>query len=169
MWWYDDLTCDTSRASYTDPLGKTFRTDSILVSLLQIVNDPKFRTIDGFLSLLQKDWVRIVGFMKPGCSPTRLLNPLFYLQILYGEEFEGVNGLSTETSFIMFVQLVWYYLVRPTHARVIHTLTEKVNNPTRFEFNQTFLHFIIDDLQHRLSSTFVYLALRRLEANKFGR
>lgn len=37
--------------------GKGFRTDSILVSLLQVVNDPHYRTINGFLSLIEKDWV----------------------------------------------------------------------------------------------------------------
>lgn len=120
-----------------DLTGRDFT--SLIVSLVQILVDPYYRTLIGLQSLIQKDWV-VKG--HPFCQRLGLVqesdkapkNWVFY-------QDEHVLGTNESPVFILFLDCV-------------HQLLSQF--PSRFGFTEQFLLLLVDSIHMCMFETFLF-------------
>lgn len=100
----------------------------IISSLTQIILDPLYRTIDGFQSLIQKEWIALEHPFQKRLGHVRLAS--------------DVNPLQEESPvFLLFLDSVWQLLQQ---------------FPDEFEFSQTYLTTLWDSCFMPLFDTFQF-------------
>lgn len=129
--------------------------DYLLVSLVQILIDPYFRTIEGFCKLIDKDWVQysFPFFTRMGHSvdEKHVHQPRGKAEKEKDKTKgqERVQWTRNLPCFEMFLNCVWQLLQM---------------EPTAFEFTEDFLLFLLDSLYDRRFGTFFFdTEERRLE------
>ncbi|ELP90169.1 myotubularin, putative [Entamoeba invadens IP1] len=115
-----------------------------LISLVLIMLDPYYRTIEGFLVLIQREWIS-AGHrfsLRTGCGVTWAIDPLPSLtsafpnlkrvnQSSFREGLDSINDKATSPIFFQFLEAVHLVLV---------------NGKNNFQFNDKLLIFLADSL-----------------------
>ena len=96
-------------------------------SLVQIILDPYFRTIEGFAVLIEKDWVS------------------------FGHKFASRNGCEISNGKIKKKER------SPIFIQFLHAVYQiTIQYPTAFEFNSYFLLFLCDEIYSNKYGTFLF-------------
>ncbi|CAH0399351.1 unnamed protein product [Chilo suppressalis] len=105
---------------------------AVVSSLTQLMLDPYFRTISGFQSLVQKEWVALG---HPFCDRLGLPRP--------GSPKEGKESTTAQVGpvFLLFLDCVWQ-------------LTER--HPAAFQFTDIYLTTLWDAAHNHLFDTFLF-------------
>ena len=119
-----------------EPSGRDY--SSLLVSLVQIIVDPHYRTLIGLQSLIQKEWA-----IKGHCFLRRL--GLISVSEKRGKNkatnYDSNGDVEESPVFLLFLDCV-YQLLRQF--------------PTRFEYTDIFLVMLIDSIYTCLFETFLF-------------
>jgi myotubularin-related protein 1/2 len=94
-----------------------------LVSLSCLMLDPFYRTINGFATLVEKDWLS------------------FGHRFALRHALDGTSSGDRAPIFHQFVEIVWQFLRQ---------------QPLIFEFNETFLITLLDEVYNAYYGTFIY-------------
>ena len=98
-----------------------------ICSLVQIILDPYFRTIEGFAVLIEKDWVS------------------------FGHKFASRNGCEITKEKIKKKERC------PIFIQFLHAVYQiSIQYPTAFEFNSYFLLFLCDEIYSNRYGTFLF-------------
>lgn len=150
---YANVAATTMRDGRTVVLQENDSRDMccVISSLTQILLDPYFRTISGFESLIQKDWVALGHPFRWGWVLFKVfLKFHFYYNLFFAFNFicsdrlgHVINSDTTEQSplFLLFLDCTWQLLQQ---------------FPDEFEFSETFLTTLWDSAFLPLFDTFLF-------------
>ncbi|KAJ7745007.1 protein-tyrosine phosphatase-like protein [Mycena maculata] len=143
---------------------------SQLSALAQLCLDPFYRTIRGFEILIEKDWLSFGHKFMDRCG--HLSSDKFFVSPV--EAGSGNSGADAAQAFLASVQnrFASQHHIKET-SPVFHQFLEAVRQvqrqfPTRFEFNERFLHQVYYHLYSCQFGTFLYNSERERRVGEGG-
>ena len=116
-------------------------TSAVISCLAQLVMDPHFRTINGFQSLVQKEWISLAHPFTKRLG--RMTTPAELQAAAASADSNGSSAGQSQQSplFQLFLDCVW-----------------QLQNqfPSAFEFSQTYLTSLWDSLHNTVFDTFAF-------------
>ncbi|XP_059062230.1 myotubularin-related protein 10-B [Achroia grisella] len=121
---------------------------AVVSSLTQLLVDPHYRTISGFQSLIQKEWIALG---HPFCDRFGLPPPVSN-ELLESGMGPGKAEAQTAPVFLLFLDCVWQLVQQ---------------FPSSFEFTETYLTTLWDCAHNHAFDTFLYNCPRDRAPNIF--
>lgn len=122
-------------------------------SLIQICVDPHFRTIEGFITLIEKEWLSFGHRFNERCGH---LSNQSYFQLEENDQDDGATkAIKSVTS--QFRKLRTMDLTSPIFQQFLDVIYQIQRQfPNRFEFNERFIRRLVYHLYSCQYGTFLY-------------